>query len=153
MYIKEYIENLGNKNIKIFVDMDGTIVDYVVGSAEDFGSRRPLTTNIAKLEEISHMPNVELYILSIARKHIGIEEKEGWLDKFAPFFKKENRVIIAREDNDFESSSNLKSNFLKNLEREDNSAIIIIDDDPIVLKEIGKTSEDVIRLKDTALVD
>ena len=153
MYIKDYVKSLENKNIKIFVDMDGTIVDYVVGSAENFDLRRPLTTNIAKLEEISHMENVELYILSIARMHVGIEEKESWLNKFAPFFKKENRVIIAREDNDFASSSYLKSNFLKNVKREENTAIIIIDDDPIVLKEIGKTSEDVIRLKDTALVD
>ena len=57
MYIQEYIKNLGDKKIKIFVDMDGTIVDYVVGSAENFGSRRPLITNIEKLEEISHMEN------------------------------------------------------------------------------------------------
>ena len=34
-----------------------------------------------------------------------------------------------------------------------NSIIIFIDDDPLILKEVGTTSKDVILLKDTALVD
>ena len=98
------------------------------------------------------MNNIELYILSISRMDEGVGQKQSWLDINAPFFKKENRVIISRESNEFESSSFLKSNYLKNLKRDD-STIIVIDDDPIILKEIKKTSEDIILLKDTALVD
>lgn len=152
MYLKEYIEKLGNNKVKLFIDMDGVIVDYVVGSAYDFHKRRPLTSSIAKLEEISKMSNVELFILSVARIHQGIEEKDGWLDKYAPFFKKENRNIIAREDKDFLSAYDIKANFFKELE-DDDSTLIMIDDDPIVLREIGKANKNVIRLKDTALVD
>ena len=52
-----------------------------------------------QLEIISKMSNVELFILSITRYSTGIEQKNWWLDTYAPFFKKENRVIISREEN------------------------------------------------------
>ena len=152
MYLKDYIKKFDNKKIKMFIDMDGVIADYEVGVASNFDKKRPLTSSIAKLEEISQMDNVEMYILSITRMDEGYEEKNIWLDKHAPFFKKENRVIISRESNDFASSYDLKTSFLKDLKR-DGSVIIVIDDDPIILKKIGETNEDIIRLKDTALVD
>ena len=152
MYLKEYLNKFDSKKVKMFVDMDGVIADYEVGVAANFDKKRPLKSTISKLEEISKMNNVELYILSISRMDEGVGQKQSWLDINAPFFKKENRVIISRESNEFESSSFLKSNYLKNLKRDD-STIIVIDDDPIILKEIKKTSEDIILLKDTALVD
>ena len=31
MYLKEYLEKIGDKKIKIYVDMDGVIADYDVG--------------------------------------------------------------------------------------------------------------------------
>ena len=46
----------------------------------------------------------------------------------------------------------LKTEFFKNLER-DGSVIILIDDHPMILHEIEKTSKDVVLLKDTVLVD
>ncbi len=152
MYLKDYIKKFEDKKIKMFIDMDGVIADYEVGVASNFDKKRPLISSIAKLEEISQMENVEMYILSITRMDEGYEEKNIWLDKHAPFFKKENRVIISRESNDFASSYDLKTSFLKDFER-DGSVIIVIDDDPIILKKIGETNEDIIRLKDTALVD
>ena len=152
MYLKEYIKNFDNTNIKIFVDMDGTIVDYVVGNSTDFADRRPLTSSIEKLEEISKQNNVELYILSVTGGDKGFGEKQEWLDKYAPFFKQENRIIISRESNNMLPAYELKCNYLTNVER-DGSVLIIIDDDPIVLREVGNTNKDVIRLKDTALVD
>ena len=152
MYLKEYIKKFDNKKIKIFVDMDGTIVDYVVGNSTDFADRRPLTSSIEKLEEISKQNNVELYILSVTRGDKGLVEKQEWLDKYAPFFKQENRIVISRESNNMMLAYELKCNYLTNVER-DGSVLVIIDDDPIVLREIGNTNKDVIRLKDTALVD
>lgn len=152
MYLKEFLKQFKDKKIKMFVDMDGTIVDYIVGNSTDFSDRRPLTSSINKLEEISKQPNVELFILSVTRGDKGLEEKQDWLDKYAPFFKNENRVIISRESNNMMFSSELKCNYLSKLER-DGSVFIVIDDDPIVLKEIGNTNDDIVRLKDTALVD
>ena len=82
----------------------------------------------------------------------GYDEKQYWLDKYAPFFKKENRVIISREKYDFVESATLKANYMKNVER-DGSVIVVIDDDPKNLRAIRQSNEDVVLLKDTALVD
>lgn len=153
MYIKEILEKYKDKKIKLYVDMDGVIADYNVGVPSDFDKKRPLYDSLKKLEEVSNMENVEMHILSATRMNEGYEQKNYWLDKFAPFFKKENRTIISREANKFEKTFNLKSNFVKNLERTNDSVIIVIDDDPQVLKEIAKNNEDIILLKDTVLVD
>ena len=152
MYLKNYLQQFENKKIKLFVDMDGVIADYVVGEVSDFDKKRPLYDSLKKLETISKMNNIELFILSVTRKNIGYNEKQIWLDKYAPFFKKENRIIISREANNMEESSKLKANYIKKYKR-DESIIIIIDDDPKVLKEIKQQNQDVITLKDTALVD
>ena len=150
MYIDDVLEQYKDKKIKLFVDMDGVIADYEVGLARDYDKKRPLKSNIKKLKEISENQNIEMNILSVTRHEKGFEEKNIWLDKYAPFFQKKNRNIISRESNGFEKSSILKANFVKDLKR--NKVIIIIDDDPIVLKRIKKTNEDVVLLKDTASV-
>lgn len=153
MFLKDFLKEFKDKKVKLYVDMDGVIAHYDVGVAAEFDTKRPLLSSIKKLKEISEMENIELYILSITRMDEGFNQKNEWLDKYAPFFKTENRVIISRESNDFKSSWDLKTEYLQSLKREKNSVIIVIDDDPLVLKKIGETNEDVIRLKDTALVD
>ena len=150
MYIDDVLEQYKDKKIRMFVDMDGVIADYEVGSARDYDKKRPLKSNLKKLKEISENPNIEMNILSVTRYDEGFEQKNMWLDEFAPFFDKKHRNIISRESNDFEKSSILKSDFVRNLKR--TKTIIIIDDDPIVLKRIHKENEDVVLLKDTALV-
>ena len=152
MYLKDYLEQFKDKKVKLFVDMDGVIVDYVLGDIKNFDKHRPLYESIKKLEEISKMPNIELYIFSVTRYTEGYEQKQWWLDKYAPFFKKENRVIISREANGMAETAALKASFLKDYKRDD-SVIIVIDDDPKNLKEIQKLNDDVILLKETALVD
>ena len=152
MYLKEYLNKFKDKNIKLYVDMDGVIVDYVVGDPNDFSDRRPLKDSLKKLEDISSMPNVELYVLSVTRYDTGYDEKHEWLDKFAPFFKKENRIILSRESNNMERSYNLKSNYLNSINKDD-SIFILIDDDPKVLETLMENNKDIILLKDTALVD
>ena len=152
MYFKEVLNKYKEKEIKIFVDMDGVIADYDVGKVGDYDKKRPLLSSISKLEEISKLENITLYILSITRKDEGIEQKNYWLDKFAPFFKKENRVIISKESNEGCNSPKLKAGYLKNFKR-DESILMVIDDDPEVIKEIIKQNEDIIIFKDTVLVD
>lgn len=151
MYLKEYLEKHNDKNIKLFIDMDGVIADYDFGIPKEYDKKRPLYDSIKKLKDISKMNNIELHILSVTRMTNGREEKNTWLDKYVPFIKKENRIILSREENNFESSSSLKANYLSNLETKD--TIIVIDDDPRVLKEINEKNKDIILLKDTVLVD
>ena len=152
MYLKEYLKQYKDKNIKLFVDMDGVIADYIFNSAKDYDKKRPLYDNIKKLKEISQIVGIELYILSITRYSEGFKQKQDWLDTYAPFFKNDNRIIISREDNNMEQSSILKATYLKKYKR-DGSIIIVIDDDPKNLKEIYKLNPDIILLKDTVLVD
>lgn len=152
MYLKEYLDQFKNKKIKLFVDMDGVVADYIFGSPKDYDKKRPLYDSIDKLEIISKMPNVELFIFSATRYSSGFEQKHWWLDKYAPFFKKENRIIISREDNNMTASSTLKAEYLANYER-DGSVLILIDDDPKNLGDVRSLNEDIILLKDTVLVD
>lgn len=152
MYLEEFLKEYNNKNIKLFVDMDGVIADYDFGNAGNFDTKRPLYDSIKKLEKVSKNSNIKLFIFSATRHSEGIEQKHFWLDKYAPFFKKENRIILSREDNDYIESSILKSNYLKELQR-DGSILMVIDDDPRNLKEIRKNNKDVVLLKDSVLVD
>ena len=152
MYLKDYLKQYENQKIKLFVDMDGVIADYDFGKPNDYDQKRPLYDSIKKLEEISQMENVELFIFSITRLTEGYEQKQQWLDEFAPFFAKDHRIIISREANDMEKSAILKANYIKEIPR-DGSVLIMIDDDPRVLKAVHIECEDVILLKDTVLVD
>ena len=153
MYLKEFLSKYKDKKIRLYVDMDGVIADYDVGVARDYDKKRPLYDSIRKLEEVSKIYNIELHIFSVTRYSEGFPQKHEWLDKYAPFFKKEDRVIISREDNNMEESSILKAKYLEKLDRNDDSVIIVIDDDPLIIKEIRKLNEDIILLKDTVLVD
>ena len=74
------------------------------------------------------------------------------MDTYASFFKKENRIIISREDNGMRDSSLLKAEYLANYQRDD-SILILIDDDPQNLKDVRRLNEDIFLLKDTVLVD
>ncbi len=152
MYLKEYLKQYKKEKIKLFVDMDGVIADYEFDNAKDYDKKRPLYDSIKKLEEVSKMKNIEMFILSATRKNEGIAQKHWWLDTYAPFFKKDNRIILSREANNMTESAVLKAEYLKNYKR-DGSLLILIDDDPKNLKEIKKNCEDVILLKDTVLVD
>ncbi len=151
MYLKEILNSYGDKKIKMYIDMDGVIADYDVGKPGNFDKKRPLYTSIDKLKEISFMDNVSIYILSITRKDIGIYEKNIWLDKYMPFIDKNNRFILSKEK-ESKSSSELKVDFLKNIKRED-EVIILIDDDPLILKSVMDNVNDIVLLKDTVLVD
>ena len=152
MYLEQVLKEYDGNSIKLFVDMDGVIADFDFGNYIPFDQKRPLFDSIRKLEIISHMPNVELYIFSATSKPKGVEQKNWWLDKYAPFFKQENRIIIFKDSSNKESTSIVKAKYLQNFER-DNSIIMLIDDDPKNLYEIYKLNNDIIPLKDTVLVD
>ena len=151
MYLKEFLKKYNNQKIKLFIDMDGVIADYDFGIPKDYDKKRPLYDSIKKLEQISKLDNIELYILSITRMTEGRKEKNIWLDKYISFIKKENRIIISRKENDFETSSILKAKYINSIKTKD--TIIVIDDDPRVLKEINNINKNIILLKDTVLVD
>ena len=152
MYLKEVIGRYENEIVDIYVDMDGVIADYDVGKPYGYDRKRPLYSSIKKLREISMMNNITFHILSISKKNVGVIEKNEWLDKYVPFIKKENRFIISKEEIIDKTSAEIKAEFLNKINK-DNKTIILIDDDPRVLKEVGKKVPEVVLLKDTVLVD
>lgn len=152
MHFYNLIKDLSDKKeIILFVDMDGVIASYDAGKKIDFLNKRPLKENISKIEKVSELPNVELYILSICRKDFQIEEKNTWLDKYASFFQKENRIIISKEKLGNETSSEIKSNYLNNIKT--NKQIVLLDDDNSVLKHVMKNVEGAIVFQDSELID
>lgn len=137
-----------DQKIDIYVDMDGVIAEYDFGRPLDFLNKRPLLGNIKVLEEISKIPNVEMHILSICKKDSQINDKNVWLDKYAPFFKKENRNVLSKETYTDKSSSELKVDFLNNVE----SFKILIDDDNEILKEVDKKVKNISLYQDSSIV-
>ena len=146
--IKELSEK---KEVMLYVDMDGVIASYNIGKPLDFLNKRPLKENINKLEKVSELPNVELYILSICKKDSQIEDKNIWLDKHAPFFKKENRVIISKEKIENITSPEIKSNYLNNVKTD--KQIVFLDDDNAILKKVMNSVKDIIVFQDSELID
>ena len=153
MYLKEELLKLSDKKIRIYLDMDGTIVHYDVGNAEDFHIKRPLMDRINKLKDINNsMDNVELYILSIGHEQRHVDQKNEWLDKYFPEIPKENRAIIIRNLHGQVSSADIKKNYINNLRTDDK--IILIDDDPRILGALNKENKNnAIILKDCVLSD
>lgn len=94
-----------HEKICMFVDMDGTIVEYTVFESEEdflknadiFEYARPLTSVIDKLEELKNIPNLNMYILTLAKNTAIVERKKVWLSKYAPFFDKDKIIILDKE--------------------------------------------------------
>ena len=150
MYFYNLIKELSkNQKLLIFVDMDGVIAYFDFGKPGDFFNKRPLFNNIKILEKVNELPNVNLHILSVCKKDTDIDDKNKWLDKYAPFFKE--RVIISKESNDNISAKILKANYLKKVNTKEK--IVLIDDDNQVLKVVNKEVPDVILYQDSVLVD
>lgn len=152
MHFYELIKQISkDKETIIFVDMDGVIASYDLGRPLDFKNKRPLTTNINTLEKISKLKNTELHILSICKKDYQVNEKNEWLNKYAPFFDKDKRTIISKESNPNYQSKELKANYLKSLSLK--KQIVCIDDDNEVLKHINKELPNIILYQDSELID
>lgn len=152
MHFYKIIENLSKeRKLLIFVDMDGVIASYDIGKPYDFDKKRPLITNINTLKRLNSLENCELYILSICKKNYQIKEKNDWLDLNAPFFKKENRIIISKENNNITESGILKANYLNNLNTK--NQIILVDDDNKVLKIVKENVKNIILFQDSELID
>lgn len=152
MHIKEVITNiLKDKNIELFIDMDGVIAAYEFGMPLNFDKKRPLLSNINKIKELSKLDGVSINILSCCKKDYQIKLKNEWLDKYAPFFEKNRRYILSKETITDLNSANMKLNFLEKYKTD--SQIVVIDDDNQVIKTIGNNLKNIIVLQDSELID
>lgn len=139
------------KKVALFVDMDGTIVEYNVypdgyitnQSKGLFLNQSPLDVVIENLKRVSTIENLEIYILSLSKSNIIIEEKKQWLKKYVPFIKESNYIILCRENGDYNSENReyIKSEKMKEkLEKYD--YVILLDDEQKILRRTQKELAD-----------
>lgn len=139
-----------NKNIEIYIDMDGTIVELLFdkeGSYTKKGvylNKRPIISVVNKLEEIKNkFPLIKFKILSCSKTNQMRNEKNEWLNIQMPYIKKEDRVIFSEEAGDYarEDRNLVKAEYInKNID--DDKIIILIDDDIEVLKGVQNLNKE-----------
>ena len=101
MSLQMILESAKKGKTKAFFDMDGVMVEIVFTTNVEYryDDKRPLETVIDSIKTL-HDAGVELYVLSQCHWKKGREQKEKWLDKYAPFIKPENRIIITYKETD-----------------------------------------------------
>lgn len=140
-----------NNKVAMFIDMDGTIVEYPVYQDADitinsknlFINQEPVKVIIKELNEINKIKNIDLYILTLAKSNIIVEEKKKWLKKNISFIEENNWIIVNKEQGEYnkENRDYIKGNKIKEKIKEYDYAILL-DDDHKILKqtqlELGK---------------
>lgn len=143
-----------HNRVALFVDMDGTIVEYRVfpenfvttETKEVFLNAEPLDVVLENLKKINEIVNLDLYILSLARSFIIVEEKKQWLKKYAPFIKEENYILLNKENGDYSAENR---EFIKSMKMKEKlneyDYVMLLDDDHKILKrtlnEVGNNGE------------
>ena len=140
------------KKVAMFVDMDGTIVEYIVhpfGSITPkskglFLNGKPIKSVINELEKISKIDNLDLYILSMARSNIIVEEKKEWLKNNASFINEKNYIILNREAKDYgdENRNIIKAKKIQEKLENDYDYAIFLDDDHKVIHKAQELLKD-----------
>ena len=149
----ETIERYKDKNITIYCDMDGVLAEYDIGNF-DYTTIRPLMSNINKIENLIKQDNINIKILSICKANNIIEEKKVWFNKYMPFLKEEDMILISKELSEYSncSSKEIKSNYLKeNIKKDEIN--IVIDDDNEIVKYIIKNNANIIVFQVSSLID
>ena len=150
--MKKFIEKIEkickeNEKVAMFIDMDGTITVYDIypenmvnkKMQEEYSQAEPAQYIIDILEKVNHIPNLDLYILSLSRTVKITKEKKKWLKKYIPFIEEANWIIITKELNEYskENRNIIKAQKIKDMENEYNY-FILLDDDHKILKKKQK---------------
>lgn len=140
-----------NKKVAMFIDMDGTIVEYriygnekqLIKAHEDLLNEKPVLPIIDILREINKIENIDLYILSLSKKTKIKEEKKIWLNKYVDFISSDKWIILDKEVGEYNSENR---NYVKceQMERKLNEYdyVILLDDDHKVLKQTKENLQD-----------
>ncbi len=133
-----------NKRVAMFVDMDGTIVEYRIFNDDrqlieiheaTLSDENPIIPIIENLKEINKIENIDLYILSLAKTIKIKEEKKRWLRKYMDFIKEENWIILTKENGEYDSDNR---DYIKGRKMNEKSSqydfFILLDDDHKILK-------------------
>ena len=140
-----------NKKVAMFIDMDGTIVEYRVYTGEkqlveahkNLLNEKPILPIIKVLEKINNIENIELYILSLSKNSSIKEQKKEWLKKHIGFIKEENWIILDKEVEEYNSENRNYIKYQQMSKRMNEfDYMILLDDDHKILKETKKNLQD-----------
>ncbi len=132
------------KKVAIFIDMDGTINEYTLYSdneilkrmGDNYKNAEPIQEVIESLREISKIPNIDLYILSLSKSNKISNEKDIWLEKYTNFIPKENWIILTKENGDYDNENRDQIKPLKMQEKLNKyEHVILLDDDHRILRQ------------------
>lgn len=139
-----------NKNIEIYLDMDGTIVELLFDKNQSYRekgvylNKRPIEPVINEIEEIRNkFPSIKFKILSCSKSNQMRNEKNEWLNKYMPFINPNDRIIFSEEAGDYlrDDRNIVKAEYInKNIS--DDKIIFLIDDDIEVLKGVQNLLKD-----------
>ena len=147
--MKKFVEKIKNiceknKNVAMFIDMDGTINEYEVYSdsnvakqmEDNYSKVEPIIPVIKVLKEISEISNIDLYILSLSKTNKISKEKDIWLEKYVDFIPKENWIVLTKENGGYNSENR---NIIKALKMKEKLSqyehVVLLDDDHKILKQ------------------
>lgn len=148
------IKNICKEHSKValFVDMDGTIVEYKVfpenyisnTTKELFINAKPLDIVIKNLNELNDIDNLDIYILTLAKSKIILEEKKQWLKRYLPFIEEDNYIIVCKENGEYSSENReyIKVNKMQEKLNGTYDYVILLDDDHKILKTTQKELAD-----------
>ena len=148
----EKIKNISEKYEKIamFIDMDGTIIEYTiypanetdVKLAEKYCEIEPIEIVVDKLKEINELSNIDLYILTLSKNEKITEEKKKWLKRYVSFIPEKNWIILTKWKKYTPENRNIiKGKTIEEKLNKYNHAILL-DDEQKVLKEAKKLLDD-----------
>lgn len=139
-----------NKNIEIYLDMDGTIVELLFDKNQSYRekgvylNKRPIEPVINEIEEIrNRLPLIKFKILSCSKSNQMRDEKNEWLNINMPFINSNDRIIFSEEAGDYlrDDRNIVKAEYInKNIS--DDKIIFLIDDDIEVLKGVQNLLKD-----------
>lgn len=146
--MKKFVQRIAdlcseNKRVAMFIDMDGTINEYIVFSEntvvkemeDNYIYISPLSTVLKELEEIGNISNIDLYILSLSRTKNLTQIKKEWRKKYVSFISEENWIILTKENGDYTNENSEEIKAMKMQEYTDYDHLILLDDDHGILKQ------------------
>ena len=146
--MKKFVQRIAdlcseNKRVAMFIDMDGTINEYIVFSEntvvkemeDNYIYISPLSTVLKELEEIGNISNIDLYILSLSRTKNLTQIKKEWRKKYVSFISEENWIILTKENGDYTDENREEIKAMKMQEYTDYDHLILLDDDHGILKQ------------------
>ena len=150
-----------NKNIEIYLDMDGTIVELLFDKNQSYRekgvylNKRPIEPVINEIEEIrNRFPLIKFKILSCSKSNQMRDEKNEWLNINMPFINSNDRIIFSEEAGDYlrDDRNIVKAEYInKNIS--DDKIIFLIDDDIEVLKGVQNLLKDnIIPVHETSIL-